>query len=74
MKYIELTEKQLKFLKNKINVERKNIEIELNDLHDIYYALVCDKTIEDLVPTPKKDDVTDNKEDKDPNLHIIKSG
>ena len=60
MKYIELTDKQLKFLKNKINTERKQIEIELNDLHDIYYALICDKTIEDLVPSLKQDAASQN--------------
>ena len=60
MKYIGLTDNQLKFLKNKINTERKQIEIELNDLHDIYYALICDKTIEDLVPSVKQDAVSQN--------------
>ena len=60
MKYIGLTDNQLKFLKNKINTERKQIEIELNDLHDIYYALICDKTIEDLVPSVKQDAASQN--------------
>jgi len=86
MKYIQFTDEQLLFLKRKISGERDKLQKDLDQISDIYFALIFEKTIEDLVPSVKQDAVSQNNDQQsssdqsdeqsdqsEKNLHLVQA-